>query len=706
MSKLQHIGQRVSRSISSSLSQTSVRPLYKTGAADKGSVIGASLGEQKRLDGFQPGHPIILVPGLGSSALVVEESNENPLWRDDLLWLSVQKLSSSKLKSIAKHMGTKFQPPDSRQLSVLEGNNFVRHMMLDPHGDGVSDPEGIRVRPVPGLTGCSYLAKEKALASSSYVMGAIVETLKGVGYEEHVNLFGAPYDWRVPIPALEARDGYFSKMEEQLESILQSQGRPSVLFGHSNGNRVIQYFLHWLEGKNGREWIDKHVYGFMAVGAPFLGSAKGIRCLTTGDRMGLEFFLTESEGKELIRSCGSVPAILPDTIGNHWVYPWSVPPFVMMDQKGYLSMEEALSLAGASHQVKILQRFYSNDPYWGAQSVETGQCDLQSELSSIERQLALLPLEDVKILLGDWKQQILEITKASPVFSEFPKRKTLNVSLDQEIPCITSNQTCHCCERKGVPFDFMCGACSQKSCGNCILMQQCHTCNARVCPFFHQECVKSRDERPILRAPPVARLWNMCGCNQETEIAYFMREGADGGLELDSSVEKSRLPGFVVHDGVVYETCDSPQTIGGSKRGTGSGDGTVPYCSLSFPARSWSKDLELQTYEIPGAKHREILKDSAFLETLLDIVTERVDLKGAEKQAARWAMPDPFTQAAWEFPWCRECGQTVREYFLTECPECGFNLQSGPIVAVADSGGVLIGSRCLFTMPSIVPGSV
>ena len=97
------------------------------------------------------------------------------------------------------------------------------------------------------------------------------------------------------IGALEARDGYFSSLETLLEGVYNSQGRGSVLLGHSNGNQVIQYFLRWIEGKNGRDWIDKHIYGFMAVGGPFLGSSKGLRCVSTGDRMGLELFLTESD---------------------------------------------------------------------------------------------------------------------------------------------------------------------------------------------------------------------------------------------------------------------------------------------------------------------------------------------------------------------------------------------------------------------------
>ena len=41
------------------------------------------------------------------------------------------------------------------------------------------------------------------------------------------------------------------------------------------------------------------------------------------------------------------------------------------------------------------------------------------------------------------------------------------------------------------------------------------------------------------------------------------------------------------------------------------GDGTVPYASLSY-ASYWQKTIEVVPYELPGAEHREILKDKTF----------------------------------------------------------------------------------------------
>lgn len=105
---------------------------------------------------------------------------------------------------------------------------------------------------------------------------------------------------------------------------------PVVLMGHSMGNRVIQYFLNWVvhtDPTRGRKWISDNgtharvcvstpfvtpvstlvaligrtnargraVHTFMAVGAPWLGASKAVRGLATGEKFGLDAFLTDLE---------------------------------------------------------------------------------------------------------------------------------------------------------------------------------------------------------------------------------------------------------------------------------------------------------------------------------------------------------------------------------------------------------------------------
>lgn len=62
--------------------------------------------------------------------------------------------------------------------------------------DGISDPDGIIVRPVPGFEGCDYLSRENRLLQEfAFVFGPLIEALKAVGYNQHT-MSAVPYDWR------------------------------------------------------------------------------------------------------------------------------------------------------------------------------------------------------------------------------------------------------------------------------------------------------------------------------------------------------------------------------------------------------------------------------------------------------------------------------------------------------------------------------
>lgn len=45
------------------------------------------------------------------------------------------------------------------------------------------------------------------------------------------------------------------------------------------GNRVIQYFTWMMLDLYGRAWLDEHIHGWVAVGAPWLGAPKMCRAL-------------------------------------------------------------------------------------------------------------------------------------------------------------------------------------------------------------------------------------------------------------------------------------------------------------------------------------------------------------------------------------------------------------------------------------------
>jgi hypothetical protein len=68
---------------------------------------------------------------------------------------------------------------------------------------------------------------------------------------------------------------------------------------------VFQYFLNYAKKYYGQDWIDKYVHTFYAVGAPFLGATKILRAVVSGERFGLDFFLSTSEAIKFARTVGT-----------------------------------------------------------------------------------------------------------------------------------------------------------------------------------------------------------------------------------------------------------------------------------------------------------------------------------------------------------------------------------------------------------------
>ena len=299
--------------------------------------------------GAGPGHPVVIVPGMASSALEAFETTEKD-WYCERVWIDPFKIGRlAMIETLAKKFGgsgVKEKSPKSpkmalrgtkvRQTSSVMGGTadilhgymgtsieedelkeadkndkrrrWIEHMCLGP--DGISDPPKIKVRPIHGIHGVDYLASAPMARAPSYVFAHLIRALVEVGYDDN-NLDAAPYDWRLPPSILQTRDNYFGKLKHKIEGMVEHLGRPVVLLCHSMGNRVVQYFLAWLKDRHQQEWIDRNIYAFLALGAPFLGSPKAMRTVLFGDSMGLEMFLTQEEALHLARRSASLPWLFP-----------------------------------------------------------------------------------------------------------------------------------------------------------------------------------------------------------------------------------------------------------------------------------------------------------------------------------------------------------------------------------------------------------
>jgi hypothetical protein len=290
--------------------------------------------------------PVLIIPGFMSSGLEIVETNLKPTWKSQRLWLNLQSLglsaiyfgnatknaTSSAATTNANANTTATTSEDESTNQLRYKSTWLEHIRLDPR-DLKSETEGIQVRAISGLEGVDYLTPGMFTNLVSYVFGPVINALAAAGYQPEVNLQAAPYDWRLPPCELERRDHYFTRTIQQVEQLYtNNHSTPVVLLCHSLGTKTAHYFLNFCLANKGQEWIDQHIHTYLPVGAPHLGAPKALRSLITGDKMGLEAFLSDSEALILGRSFGSGAWLLPQQL------PDGVPPNAYVAPHGTLEI--------------------------------------------------------------------------------------------------------------------------------------------------------------------------------------------------------------------------------------------------------------------------------------------------------------------------------------------------------------------------------
>lgn len=112
-----------------------------------------------------------------------------------------------------------------------------------------------------------------------------------MGYSPGKTLFGAPYDFRLPVDALMQSKtlGTNNTFEEDLRLLIEraynSSGNKRVhIVTHSLGGPTILYFLN----RRPLSWKDKFVSSFIPIAGPFAGSLKALKTMVSGDNLGME----------------------------------------------------------------------------------------------------------------------------------------------------------------------------------------------------------------------------------------------------------------------------------------------------------------------------------------------------------------------------------------------------------------------------------
>lgn len=202
--------------------------------------------------GVKKKHPLILVPGFVTSGL--------ELWEGQ---------PCAKKYFRQRMWGTMTMA----RTFMLDRDCWIKHMGLDPF-TGL-DPEGIRLRAATGLEAVDYFME------GYWVFGRLVEAMAHVGYDS-TDLISMPYDWRLALPNLELRDGYFTRLKNQVETSHLVSGEKPVVLSHSYGGQVMFNFLQWVAARDPL-WPETHVEGWINVAGTLLGATKSLSCLLSGE---------------------------------------------------------------------------------------------------------------------------------------------------------------------------------------------------------------------------------------------------------------------------------------------------------------------------------------------------------------------------------------------------------------------------------------
>jgi len=128
------------------------------------------------------------------------------------------------------------------------------------------------------------------------------------GYEIRVDMFGAPYDWRLNPVNL---DQYWIDLKGLIETAYsQNDNTPVALFGYSAGNYAMQQFLTL---KVDKDWKAKYVNRAIMCAASFAGSFEAVTSTWLGK---LPFMPAPYRTKDIDQMALSMPTLyahLPNT---------------------------------------------------------------------------------------------------------------------------------------------------------------------------------------------------------------------------------------------------------------------------------------------------------------------------------------------------------------------------------------------------------
>jgi len=211
--------------------------------------------------------PVIIIPGIMGSYLNREDGTE--------VWMNLVKML------------------------LPGGDSYLDELKLSFLGQTTNDPP---------LKSENIIRK----TSSEDFFDGLIKELKLDGYEEELDLFIFPYDWRLDIQnsSLELRD--------KIDRIKSQTGAEKVdVIVHSMGGLLLKEYLR----QYGGEFIGK----FLDLGTPHRGSPKSFKILMYGDNLNASILfgllgLNAERTKIISQNMPSVYQLLPSSFYGNYLY--------------------------------------------------------------------------------------------------------------------------------------------------------------------------------------------------------------------------------------------------------------------------------------------------------------------------------------------------------------------------------------------------
>ncbi|MCP6758467.1 MAG: hypothetical protein NHB32_06770 [Fischerella sp. CENA71] len=353
-------------------------------------------------------YPVILFPGIAGSRLESKnyQHEQKPLWFNEnkmlpyvngLLPTGDSEEEEEENSSLSSTGVSEEEQAANFSLSIVDSSKteadiktdyftpalrWRNHMKLKE--DGVTpfveksdrDKFNREAPELDGVRSLGYYVPEKEPLDKEYYEPLINRLVKEKGYEPNINLIGHPYDWRLAPKALEERYGTFTNLKRKIERLYNKYDLPVVLIAHSMGNRLVQYFLNWIEKEqsNGSlDWINKYIHRYIAISPPWLGAPQAIYRLSDSPILlpaGAEKQIGLKGMKNVLQSFSSIPWLLPVT-ENHYKY-FNTPSFGYYKENRYntddISKYEPITVKYTLEQAEAqkttlahLANFYKDD---------------------------------------------------------------------------------------------------------------------------------------------------------------------------------------------------------------------------------------------------------------------------------------------------------------------------------------------------------